>query len=648
MIGGGHHGGHGHRGGFRADDTGLPFAGVPSELRERFDQLVAEEPEIPVDESVRFSPSTPEAERHPFTLRRFLAPHRLPLLGAFLLVVVETGAGLVGPVLTQIGIDEGIGRGDLGVLVATALAYLMAVALNAGAGAARLAWTGRVGERLMLTLRVRVFAHLQRLSLDWFTDEKAGRVLTRMTSDIDALAALFHDGLVNMVVQGLTVVVVAVVLFTYDAFLATATLAVIVPAMAAATLWFRATSDRGYGTVRRRIAEVLSDLQESLAGIRLVTAHNRQRHNVEQHRRILEDYLDANVYTGQVSAVYAPGAELIAVLGQAVVLLVGGQRVLRGDLSVGELTAFLLFLSTFFAPIQQLVHLYTTYQAGQAATAKLRELLATQPAVAEAPDAVELPPVSGEVRLEGVSFAYEPGAPVLHDVDLSVHPGETVALVGPTGSGKSTIAKLISRFYDPDEGRVLLDGHDLRQVTLASLRRQVGVVPQEPFLFAGSVRDNIAFGRPDASSEDLLDACRALGIEELVGRLPQGLDTPVHERGSSLSSGQRQLLALARAFVARPRVLVLDEATSSLDLRSEAIVERALDAVLEGRTSILIAHRLSTAMRADRIAVVEGGRIIEMGSHAELCAGGGRYAALYAAWARAGGSRAPTGSPSGG
>ncbi|MDP8986830.1 MAG: ABC transporter ATP-binding protein/permease, partial [Actinomycetota bacterium] len=473
-------------------------------------------------------------------------------------------------------------------------------------------------------------------------------VLTRMTSDIDALAALFHDGLVNMVVQGLTVVVVAVVLFTYDAFLATATLAVIVPAMAAATLWFRATSDRGYGTVRRRIAEVLSDLQESLAGIRLVTAHNRQRHNVEQHRRILEDYLDANVYTGQVSAVYAPGAELIAVLGQAVVLLVGGQRVLRGDLSVGELTAFLLFLSTFFAPIQQLVHLYTTYQAGQAATTKLRELLATQPAVAEAPDAVELPPVSGEVRLEGVSFAYEPGAPVLHDVDLSVHPGETVALVGPTGSGKSTIAKLISRFYDPDEGRVLLDGHDLRQVTLASLRRQVGVVPQEPFLFAGSVRDNIAFGRPDASSEDLLDACRALGIEELVGRLPQGLDTPVHERGSSLSSGQRQLLALARAFVARPRVLVLDEATSSLDLRSEAIVERALDAVLEGRTSILIAHRLSTAMRADRIAVVEGGRIIEIGSHAELCAGGGRYAALYAAWARAGGSRAPTGSPGGG
>jgi ATP-binding cassette subfamily B protein len=644
MMVGGHAGGHGHHGGFRGADTGLPFAGVPSELREGFDRLVAEEPELAVDEAgVSYSPTTPDDERRPFTLRRFLAPHRLALLGALVLVVVETAAGLVGPVLTQIGIDEGIGRGDVGVLLAAAAAYLAAVALNAGAGAARVAWTGRVGERLMLALRVRVFSHLQRLSLDWFTGEKAGRILTRMTSDIDALTALFHDGLVNLVVQGLTVVVVTAVLFSYDPSLALVTLAVIVPAMAAATLWFRATSDHGYGAVRQRISEVLSDLQESLAGIRLVTAHNRQRHNVEQHRRILEDYLEANVYTGHVSAVYAPGAELIAVLGQAVLLLVGGQRVLRGQLTVGELAAFLLFLSTFFAPIQQLVHLYTTYQAGQAATAKLRELLATEPAVAEAPDAVELPPLAGEVRLEGVSFAYQPGNPVLRQVDLTVAPGETVALVGPTGSGKSTIAKLVARFYDPDEGRVLVDGHDLRQVTLASLRRQLGVVPQEPFLFAGSVRDNIAFGRPEATTEELLEACRALGIDELVERLPQGLDTPVHERGSSLSSGQRQLLALARAFVARPRVLVLDEATSSLDLHSEAIVERALDAVLEGRTSVLIAHRLATAMRADRIAVVEGGRIVEIGSHAQLCAAGGRYAALHAAWARAGGGREQTG-----
>ncbi len=548
--------------------------------------------------------------------------------------MVETGAGLVGPVLTQIGIDEGIGRRDVGVLVVATLAYLGAVALSVVTGAARIAWTGRVGERLMLALRVRVFTHLQRLSLRWFTEERAGRVLTRMTSDIDALSALFHDGLINMAVQGLTVVVVSVVLFGYDPTLALVTVGVVVPAMVVATLRFRRASDRAYGAVRLRIAEVLADLQESLAGIRVITAHNRQAHDVAHHRAVLRRYRDANVHTGRLSALYGPGSEAVAVAGQAVVLVVGGRRVLAGQLSVGELTAFILFIATFFAPIQQLVHLYTTYQAGQAAAAKLRALLATEPGVVEAPDAVELPPVAGEVRLESVGFGYG-DVPVLHDVDLTIRPGETFALVGPTGSGKSTIAKLVCRFYDPDEGRVLIDGHDLRHVTLDSLRRQLGVVPQEPFLFAGSVRDNIAFARPDASDEELAEACRVLAIDDLVARLPQGLDTPVHERGSSLSSGQRQLLALARAFVARPRVLVLDEATSSLDLQSEAVVERALDIVLEGRTAILIAHRLATAMRADRIAVIDGGRVCEVGTHDELVATGGRYATLYRAWARA-------------
>jgi ATP-binding cassette subfamily B protein len=635
MIGGGHGHGHGHGHAVRGASDGLPFAGVPSELRRRYDELEAEEPAFPLDEErVAFSPRVPPGEGRPFTLRSFLVPHWRPLLGALGLVVVETGASLVGPVLTQIGIDDGIGQGDLGVLVAAAVAYLVAIALNVATSAARIAWTGRVGERLMLALRVRVFAHLQRLSIGWYTEEKAGRVLTRMTSDIDALSALFHDGLINMAVQALSVVVVSAILFSYDVTLALVTLAVVVPAMVVATLRFRTTSDHGYGAVRRRIAEVLTDLQESLAGIRLVSAHNRAAHNVERHRAVLGRYLDANVYTGRIGALYGPGSELVAVAGQAVLLVVGGQRVLRGELSVGELAAFILFITTFFAPIQQLVHLYTTYQAGQAAAAKLRDLLATPPGVPEAPDAVELAPIAGEVRLEGISFAYGDGPCVLQDVDLAIRPGETFALVGPTGSGKSTIAKLVTRFYDPTEGRVLIDGVDVRDVTLDSLRRQLGVVPQEPFLFAGSVRDNIAFARPDATDEELAEACRELGVDDLVEHLPEGIDTPVHERGSSLSSGQRQLLALARAFVARPRVLVLDEATSSLDLRSEAVVERALDVVLEGRTAILIAHRLATAMRADRIAMVADGRVVEVGTHDELVAAGGAYTALYAAWAR--------------
>lgn len=629
MIGGGHHHGHGARGAA----NGLPFAGVPTELRRRYDELEAKEPEIAVDEDrAPYHPQVSGPDRRPFTLRRFLAPHWRPLLGALVLVMVETAASLVGPVLTQIGIDDGIAAGDIGVLVAAAVAYLVAIALNVATSAVRIAWTGRVGERLMLALRVRVFAHLQRLSVPWYTKARAGQVLTRMTSDIDALSALFHDGLVNLAVQGLSVVVVCAVLVSYDRVLALVTLAVVVPVMVALTLWFRTSSDLGYGAVRRHIAEVLADLQEGLVGIRLVSAHNRAGYNAARHRTILGRYRDANVYTGRIGALYGPGSELVAVLGQAVVLVVGGRRVLDGELSVGELAAFVLFVTTFFAPIQQLVHLYTTYQSGQAAAAKLRSLLATPPGVPQALDATELAPIDGEVRLEGVGFAYEPGQPVLHDIDLTVRVGETIALVGPTGSGKSTIAKLVTRFYDPDVGRVLIDGVDVRSVTLDSLRRQIGVVPQEPFLFAGTVRDNIAFARPEAPEEDLVEACRALGADDLIRRLPNGLDTPVHERGVSLSSGERQLLALARAFVACPRVLVLDEATSSLDLRSEAIVEEALDILLEGRSAILIAHRLTTAMRADRIAVVAAGRVVEIGSHRELVAARGAYAELYDAW----------------
>jgi ATP-binding cassette subfamily B protein len=490
-----------------------------------------------------------------------------------------------------------------------------------------------LGERLLYDLRLRVFAHLQRLSLDYYTDEKAGRVLTRMTSDIEALQQLFQDGLVNLAVQVLTMAVVTIILFTLQPALAVITVVAVVPAMAIITIWFRIASDRAYNVVRDRIADVLADLSESLSGIRVITAFNRRRQNVYAHRNIVGRYRDANVKTAEINARYGPATDLIGSVGQVVVLAIGGKMVLDGHLSIGELTAFVLYLTAFFAPIQQLVQLYTTYQSGQAAVVKLRGLLATRPTVEEQPAAQPLPPIDGHIVLDHVTFGYG-ATPVLHDVSLRIAPGETFALVGETGSGKSTIAKLVCRFYDPIGGRILLDGHDLRDVTLASLRRQLGVVPQEPFLFAGTLRDNAAFARPDATDAEVLDACRAVGLDELLERLPDGLDSFVHERGTSLSSGERQLLALARAFLARPRVLVLDEATSNLDLKSESQIERALDAVLDGRTAILIAHRLATAMRADRIAVVHDGRIVELGSHDELVALEGRYAAMYATWLR--------------
>ncbi len=368
--------------------------------------------------------------------------------------------------------------------------------------------------------------------------------------------------------------------------------------------------------------------------MRIVTAHNRQRHNIVHHRNVVGEYRDANNYTAQINAVYGPGTQLIGVLGQAALLAIGGNMVLHHQLSLGALVAFFLYLNRFFQPIQLLVQQYNTYQQGQASVAKLRQLLDTEPSVMESADAVELGNIRGAISFDHVDFGYDPAVPVLEDVNLRIAPGETVAFVGPTGAGKSTMAKLVTRFYDPTSGRVLIDGFDLREVTLHSLRRQLGVVPQEPFLFAGTVGDNISFARPDATTAEIEEAVVAVGLTEVIERLGDGLDTVVHERGQSLSSGERQLIALARAFLAHPRVLVLDEATSNLDLQSETKIEAALDVLLENRTAVLIAHRLSTAMRADRIVVVDEGRIVEIGSHAELVAAGGRYAEMYATWER--------------
>ncbi|MCB0995635.1 MAG: ABC transporter ATP-binding protein [Acidimicrobiales bacterium] len=627
MGGGGFMGGPGAATAGRA--AGLPHAEVPGKLQEMAERQLRKEPEHPEPE-ISFSYHQPPAP--PFGLRTFLSPHRGAMVLAAILVVVETLMLQSGPLLTQIGIDHGVIPGNTRTLVIVSIVFLVTVVVHAVVSWARIAYTGRLGEKLMYELRVRVFSHFQRQSLDFFTEEKAGVLMTRMTSDIEALTMLFQEGLVNFAVQGLTVAVITIVLFVLDPMLAAITLLIVLPVTLALSVWFKRASERAYGDVRDRIADVLSDLSESLAGIRVITAHNRRRHNVVRHVNIVGDHKDANLAAIRATSIYAPGTEAIGVIGQGLILLIGGNMVLNGDLSVGELSAFVLYLTAFFAPIQALVQLYNTYQQGQAAVTKLRELLDTRPSVDELPGAADLPPIEGEIVLDHVTFGYAADSPVLHDVSLRIAPGESLAVVGPTGAGKSTIAKLVTRFYDPQLGSVRIDGHDLRQVSVRSLRRQLGVVPQEAFLFAGSIRDNVAFARPDATDDDVIDACRAVGINDLVDRLPEGIHTLVHERGASLSAGERQLLALARAFLASPRVLVLDEATSNLDLRSEALIERALDTVLEGRSAIIIAHRLATAMRADRIAVVEGGDIVELGSHAELVAAGGRYAAMYETW----------------
>jgi len=554
-----------------------------------------------------------------------------------LLVVVISVAGQVGPKLVEYAINNGMtppNHLDFGVVVAMAVAYVAFIGVTALAQRFQVQVTGRLAAWVMNDLRVKVFAHLQRLSLGFFTEEKAGVVMSRMTSDIENLQQLLQDGLSQLAIQALTMVVITIILFTTNVLLAFITVVLIVPALVGASIWFKRASERGYDAVRDGIANVLADLSESLHGVRIVTAHNRQRHNVIHHRNVVGDYRDANNYTAHVNALYGPGTQMLGFLGQAVMLAIGGTMVAHHTLQIGTLVTFFLFLNRFFQPIQLLVQQYNTYQQGQASVFKLRDLVDTEPEVAEAADAINLPPIDGEIAFDHVTFGYDPAIPVIQDVDLTIQAGETVAFVGPTGAGKSTLAKLVTRFYDPTAGRVLIDGHDLRDVTMRSLRRQLGVVPQEPFLFAGTIGDNIAFARPDATEAEILEAVDKVGLTDVVARVPQGLDTVVHERGQTLSSGERQLIALARAFLAHPRVLVLDEATSNLDLQSETKIESALDVLLEDRTAILIAHRLSTAMRADRIAVVDEGRIIEVGPHDELVAQGGRYAEMYETWVR--------------
>ncbi len=609
--------------------AGLPFAGVPEELQTRVETILDREPDHP-EPDITFRQAL--SEEPPFTLRSFLGPYRGGLALALVLVVIETLSLQAGPILTQLGIDRGVIPGDFSAVAIAAGLYLGTVVLNTGVGAARISFTARLGERLMKALRIRVFSHLQRLSLSYYTDEKAGVIMTRMTSDIDSLAVLFQEGLVSMAVQALTLVTVTVVLFLYSPVLAAITLLVVVPFTTLMTLWFRTASDRAYGNVRDRIAAVLSDLSENLAGIRVITATNRRRHNQITHDNLVGEHFDANAETARIGAIYGPTVEGLGVVAQGILLAVGGTMVLNDTLTLGELVAFILFLNAFFAPIQQLVQLHNQYQQGQAAVTKLRGLLGEVPSVVERADAVALPELRGEIAFEHVSFGYDPDRPVITDAELRIAPGEVFAFVGPTGAGKSTMAKLVGRFYDPQGGRITVDGHDLRDVTKASLRSQLGIVPQEPFLFAGTIRDNLTFARPDATDGEIAEACELTGLTDLLDRLPDGVDSVAHERGASFSAGERQLLALARAFLARPRVLILDEATSNLDLKSETKVERALDVLLEGRTAIVIAHRLATAMRADRIAVIDEGGVAELGTHEELVARGGRYAESFATW----------------
>ena len=597
-----------------------------TEWRGRLDEV---DDDLPIDEAV---PRRREARA---LLGSLLRPYRLTVGLLAVVVIAENAARLSVPLLVQRGIDHGVppllagGSARELILIVAMLAGVAAV--QAGGRLFFLNRSGRVGQWVLLELRRRVFRHFQRLDVAFHDRYTSGRVVSRSTNDVEAIQDMLETGFDSLITAVLTLFGTAVLLVALDVRLGLMCLAAF-PALVALVWWFRNESAKTYRKVRESAALVIVQFVETMTGIKAVQAYRREPRNQEIFEGIADDYREINERTFRLLAIFMPGVKLVGNLTTGVVLLYGGYRVLHGDMTIGTLTAFLLYLRMFFEPMQEISQFFNTFQSASSALEKLAGVLAEKPGIADPAHPVRLGEVRGEIAFHDVRFSYVPDRPVLPGLSLTVPPGQTVALVGTTGAGKTTIAKLIARFYDPDSGSVTLDGIDLRSLTQSGLRRHVVMVTQENFLFSGTVADNIRFGRPTASDAEVRAAAAAVGADEFIATLPDGYDTDVAKRGGRLSAGQRQLVAFARAFLADPAVLILDEATSSLDIPSERLVQRALRTVLAGRTALIIAHRLSTVEVADRVLVLEHGRVVEDGPPTQLIGSGGHYAGLHRAW----------------
>jgi ATP-binding cassette, subfamily B, bacterial len=567
-------------------------------------------------------------------LWRLTKPYRFRTFLSVFSLLAATATALAPPLLAKYALDDAINNTTGTKLVVVVSLFVLLALANWGMTYVETYMTGWVGERILADLRKQLFGHLQELSLGFYERNRAGVLISRMTNDVEAIDQLVTDGVTTLAQSTLLLSGTAFLLLVLDPRLALATLAVI-PFMIVASALFRSRSARAYSSVRERLGLVTATLAEDIAGMRMVQAFVREQRATENFRTVALDYRESNMQTVVLNSLYFPFVSLLATLALAVVLGYGGHLYLNDAIALTTLFAFMLYVNNFFDPIQQLSQLYNTFLSAAAALDKIIGVLDEEPDVVDHPGAQPLAHIEGHVRFENVHFAYGRGAEVLHGIDLDVPAGTTVALVGHTGAGKSTIAKLLARFYEPTGGRITIDGVDLNDVSQESLRRQLGIVPQEGFLFAGTVAENIAFGKPDARPEDIVRAAQTVGAHEFILRLEDGYETQLGERGSRLSLGQRQLVAFARALLADPRILILDEATSSVDIGTERTIEQALRTLLADRTSFVIAHRLSTIRDADLIVVLEHGRVIEQGSHEELLARRGLYTSLYGDWAAA-------------